>query len=70
MLFRHNWEIQTRPTIGKIPFNGSPEDLANTLYLQKVIHTSANLQLRLPGLLKDVFPFAITSIKGLKNTTG
>ena len=31
MLFRHNWEIQTRPTIGKIPLNGSPEDLANTL---------------------------------------
>ena len=31
MLFRHNWEIQTRPAIGKIPLNGTPEDQANTL---------------------------------------
>ena len=30
---RHNEEIQTRPMIGKIPFNGSPEDLANTRLL-------------------------------------
>ena len=30
MLIRHNWEIQARPTIGKIPLNGSPEDLVNT----------------------------------------
>ena len=30
---RHNEEIQTRPMIWKIPFNGSPEDLANTRLL-------------------------------------
>ena len=31
MLFRHNCEIRTKPTIGRIPLNSSPEDLANTL---------------------------------------
>ena len=30
--YRHNQEIQTRPAIGKIMLNGSPEGLANTLY--------------------------------------
>ena len=35
MLFRYIWEIQTRPTIGMIPLNGSPDDVALDLDFQK-----------------------------------
>ena len=42
LVSKDNSEIQTRPTIGKILLNGSPEDLANTPTVIKLIEIHTN----------------------------
>ena len=57
MFFRYNWEIQSRPTIGKIPLSGTQEDLANTLGSFQVlpeIFSKNNLQEHLFTFLKSI----------------